>query len=77
MEVPYQLDVTSALKSGANQLEIKITNEWTNRIIGDRLAPPAKKILAPTPPPPGNPNTTPPLNESGLLGPVTFVSTRK
>lgn len=37
---PYQVDVTSALKSGENQLEIKVTNEWTNRQIGDRAAPP-------------------------------------
>lgn len=78
-KAPYQVDVTSALKPGPNQLEIKITNEWMNRIIGDRLAAPDKKVLAPTPPPPGNPNAAPPLIESGLLGPVTFVSisTRK
>lgn len=74
-KAPYQIDVTSALKAGANRLEIKVTNEWTNRIIGDRLATPDKKILAPTPAPPGNPNATPaPLSQSGLIGPVTFVS---
>jgi hypothetical protein len=39
------VDVTSALKAGANQLEIKVTNEWTNRQVGDRQGPPDKRIL--------------------------------
>jgi hypothetical protein len=43
---PYQVDVTSALKPGANQIEVKVTNEWTNRQIGDRSAPPEKRVLA-------------------------------
>jgi alpha-L-rhamnosidase len=42
---PYRVDVTSELKPGANQLTIKVTNEWTNRIVGDRLAPPEKRVL--------------------------------
>ena len=33
------MDVTSALKPGANQLEIKVTNEWTQSQIGDRSVP--------------------------------------
>jgi hypothetical protein len=45
-KLPYRVDVTSALKPGANQLEIKVTNEWTNRQIGDRSAPPDKRVLA-------------------------------
>jgi (4-O-methyl)-D-glucuronate---lignin esterase len=73
-KVPYALDVTQALKPGNNQLEIKVTNEWTNRIIGDRLAPPDKKILNVPAPPPGAPNVTPVLPMSGLIGPVTIVS---
>ncbi|HWB86528.1 MAG TPA: glycosyl hydrolase [Bryobacteraceae bacterium] len=44
---PYKLDISSALKPGSNQLQVKVTNEWTNRIIGDRLAPPGKQVLAP------------------------------
>ena len=70
---PYQVDVTGALKPGANQLEIKVTNEWTNRLIGDRSAPPEKRVLAGSPAGGifGAPQT---LGESGLLGPVTFVS---
>lgn len=70
---PYVVDVTQALKPGMNQLEIKVTNEWTNRLIGDRSGPADKKILSAPPPPPGVPGATPPLVTSGLLGPVTVV----
>lgn len=70
---PYQLDVTGALKPGANQLEIKVTNEWTNRLIGDRSVARGERVLIATLPPPGV-GAPPLLNESGLLGPVTFVS---
>ena len=74
-KLPYQIDVTDALKPGSNQLQIKVTNQWTNRIIGDRSAPEGKKVL--TGVPPGGifrgPQT---LTDSGLLGPVKIVSVR-
>jgi len=71
---PYQVDASGVLKAGANQLEIKVTNQWTNRQIGDRLAPPEKRVLAPggmTMGGRGGPRTP---AESGLIGPVTVVS---
>ena len=73
-KAPYSVDITQSLKPGSNQLEIKVTNEWTNRLIGDRSAPADKKILSAPTPPPGAPSTPPPLVTSGLLGPVTIVS---
>lgn len=36
---PYKLDITNALKSGENQLEIRVTNQWSNRLIGDERFP--------------------------------------
>jgi len=69
---PYEVDVTQALKPGNNQLEIKVTNQWTNRIIGDRLSP-DKKVLADVPARPGF-GPPPTLVPSGLLGPVKVVS---
>ncbi|HJZ81271.1 MAG TPA: glycosyl hydrolase [Pyrinomonadaceae bacterium] len=70
---PYAIEVTQALKPGNNQLEIKITNEWTNRIVGDRSAPADKRILNVPAPPPGGLGTPPPLSPSGLMGPVRIV----
>lgn len=38
-KAPYQLDVTGMLKEGKNQLLIKVTNLYPNRIIGDEHLP--------------------------------------
>jgi len=73
-KLPYRVDVTQALKPGGNQLEIKVTNEWTNRIVGDRSVAADKKILNVPAPPAGGLGTPPALKESGLIGPVTLVS---
>lgn len=36
---PFEIDITDAAKPGANDLEIKATNVWRNRIIGDAKYP--------------------------------------
>jgi hypothetical protein len=36
---PFRVDITSAAKPGANDLQIKVTNLWPNRIIGDAQLP--------------------------------------
>ncbi|MFN5422487.1 MAG: glycosyl hydrolase [bacterium] len=36
---PYVIDITKAIKSGDNQLEITVTNNWANRLIGDEKEP--------------------------------------
>ncbi|WP_298878685.1 glycosyl hydrolase [uncultured Polaribacter sp.] len=36
---PFNLDVTSALKEGNNDLVVEVTNQWTNRLIGDEKLP--------------------------------------
>jgi len=67
-KVPYRIDVTAALHSGANQIEIRVTNLWVNRLIGDRQ-PGATAVAFTT----FNPyQADSPLLESGLLGPVTL-----
>ena len=65
---PYRCDVTRFLKAGNNVLEIKVTNQWTNRLLGDRLAVPGEKVLNS-----GLFVRTTGLNDSGLLGPVRIT----
>ena len=36
---PYSVDITDALKKGENKLEIAVTNNWANRLIGDEQEP--------------------------------------
>ncbi len=70
---PYTVNITGILKPEANDIEIKVTNQWMNRIIGDSSASQDDKVF-----PANRPmrffRGTPPLAESGLLGPVTVVS---
>jgi hypothetical protein len=68
---PYRVEVTSALRPGANQLEIKVTNAWVNRLIGDQQ-PDATTKYTFTDVKPYKANS--PLLPSGLLGPVRIYS---
>ena len=36
---PFQVDVTGLLRTGENQLQIKVANNWPNRMIGDEQEP--------------------------------------
>jgi hypothetical protein len=67
---PFRVDVTGALKPGANSVEIKVTNLWVNRLIGDQQPGVATKYTYTTMP---FYKADSPLLPSGLLGPVRIV----
>jgi hypothetical protein len=92
---PYQADITEAVKSGENTLEIRVVNLSINRMIGDEQLPEDSKrnengtlkewppwLLEGKPSPTGRFTFTSwrmwkkdsPLQESGLLGPVTIAT---
>jgi hypothetical protein len=68
---PYKIDITDAIKPGANQLVVKVTNAWVNRLIGDQQPDAAAKYTF-TVVKPYKSNS--PLQPSGLVGPVTITS---
>jgi hypothetical protein len=69
-KTPYRVDATGVLKPGANTLEIKVTNGWANRIIGDRQPSVSKTYTFTSP---KFYKADAPLWPSGLLGPVQVV----
>lgn len=70
---PYRVNVTSALKSGSNEIVVKVTNAWVNRLIGDEQPGATKITFADVKPYKANS----PLLPSGLLGPVSIYSIGK
>lgn len=38
-KTPYSYDITDFVNFGSNRLEVKVTNLWTNRLIGDEFFP--------------------------------------
>ncbi|MEI6642783.1 MAG: glycosyl hydrolase [Novosphingobium sp.] len=65
---PYQADITALARRGTNTLEIRVTNLWVNRLIGD-AQPDAKPITFTTL---KTYRADAPLRPSGLIGPVTL-----
>lgn len=65
---PFRTNITGLIKKGVNVIEIRVTNQWTNRLIGDQRAPAGKKVLNSQVMVWGRN-----LAESGLLGPVTIL----
>ncbi|HEY0779247.1 MAG TPA: glycosyl hydrolase [Gemmatirosa sp.] len=67
---PFRTEVTGALTPGVNHVEVRVTNLWPNRMIGD-LQPGVTTRYTFTDFRPFTKDS--PLMESGLLGPVTLV----
>jgi alpha-L-rhamnosidase/F5/8 type C domain len=66
---PFRLDATATLHPGKNEISIRVTNAWVNRLIGDEQPNAVKVTFADDKPY----NANSPLQASGLLGPVEFV----
>jgi hypothetical protein len=68
---PYRVDASSAMRPGANEVSVKVTNAWVNRLIGDQQQDATVKYTFTTEKPY---KASSPLLPSGLLGPVRFYS---
>jgi len=68
---PYSVDITKAVRPGDNKIEIEVTNTWHNRLIGDALLPPEKRITWTTAP---FRLKDKPLLPAGLVGTIKIVS---
>ncbi len=70
-KTPFKMDITDAVKAGGNALEIRVTNLWVNRLIGDVQPGVTQKITFTTMP---FYQADSPLLPSGLLGPVRVLA---
>ena len=68
---PYRTDVTGLLRPGPNTLQVRVTDTWVNRLIGDDGLPPGQRLTSTTQP---FYSATDPLIPAGLFGPVTLVA---
>lgn len=68
---PFKIDISGALKAGKNTFEIKVTNVWVNRLIGDMQPDVSQKITCATM---SFYTEKSRLVKSGLLGPVKVVA---
>jgi hypothetical protein len=67
---PWRVEITDAVKAGANTLEIEVVNLWPNRLIGDDALPEAQRKTRTN----IGFNKAHPLLSSGLLGPVRVMA---
>jgi hypothetical protein len=66
---PYRADIAAALQPGVNHLEVKITNLWPNRLIGDQQPDAHQYAWIDYRPF----KASSPLQPSGLIGPVEIL----
>jgi len=66
---PFRMDITKALKSGTNTVEIAVVNSWRNRLLADQKLPKEKRLTN------TNIQVKPDWKpvDSGLLGPVKIL----
>lgn len=70
-KAPFRMEIGKALHAGENQLSVKVTNLWVNRLIGDQQPGVDQKITYTTQ---AFYQADAPLLPSGLLGPVQIIS---
>lgn len=66
---PHRIDISEALKKGKNTLQIKVTNTWRNRLIGDQNLPEKERLTWTTAPYRLDGEE---LLPAGLIGPVSL-----
>ena len=70
---PFRVDITDAVKAGQNELEVKITNTWVNRLIGDKQPGATQYTWTAMP----FYQAFSPLVPSGLIGPVSVQKVKR
>jgi hypothetical protein len=67
---PFRVEITRAIQSGVNKLEVEVVNFWPNRIIGDQSLAPDQRLTRTNI---RRLTSRSELMPSGLLGPVQLI----
>lgn len=70
---PWRVNITDQLQAGLNTVEIRVVNNWVNRLIGDSRLPETERTTW-APINPYTPNS--PLQASGLSGQVRVINVK-
>jgi beta-galactosidase/beta-glucuronidase len=70
-KTPFRVNISKAIHAGENQLVVKVTNLWVNRLIGDQQPGVTDPVTYTTE---AFYRADSPLLPSGLLGPVKIIS---
>ncbi|OAM87510.1 hypothetical protein AW736_22725 [Termitidicoccus mucosus] len=68
---PWRIEITKAMKSTANHLEIEVVNTWANRLIADSGLPASERLTVAAES--MRPQADSPLMPAGLFGPVKLM----
>lgn len=70
---PFIADITDFTNKGKNQISVKVTNLWPNRLIGDQWLSEEKRFTKTNI---EKFKKDDPLRSSGLLGPVRIITSK-
>lgn len=65
---PWEIDISKAVRPGKNQIRIRVTNTWNNRLVADAALSPAERQSYVSQA--YRADSKAPVAASGLLGPV-------
>ena len=68
---PYSIDISKAVRRGVNTISIEVSNTWANRLVGDQLLAPEKRVAWTTAP---FRLSGKPLLPAGLTGTISLIN---
>ena len=69
---PWEVDISAAVRDGENEIEVRYTNNWYNRLVGDCFLPEKERVTRSTLRYSTSPRTESNSNRHGRLSPTVY-----